>query len=195
MLPAKQALPNEPKAGNHMFSLTRRRDDGFTLVEMVAVLTLMGIVAATVLGRAIGTERIDVAGQMDRIRNQFRYAQTMAMKFGEPEKVWGFRCAGTMPKEYWVFQLDVPVADPVNDPNLPGNLRRLPGESDLKVNLTGRGLDMVAFTIFFDKFGRPYTSYTDETTNTPLPNPTSISVSAGSEVRSFLITPETGLIQ
>jgi prepilin-type N-terminal cleavage/methylation domain-containing protein len=178
-----------------MFSLTRRHEYGFTLIEMVAVLLLLGIVAATAIGRGIGTERFEIEGQTARIRNHFRYAQTMAMKYGQSDKVWGFRCAGTAPREYWIFQLNVQVADPVNDPDLSANIRMLPGESDLKVNLTERRFDMTAFTIFFDKFGRPSTSYTDETSNTPLPGPISINVSSGSETRSFLITPETGLVR
>jgi prepilin-type N-terminal cleavage/methylation domain-containing protein len=174
----------------------KRYDFGFTLIEIIAVLLLMSIIAATVLGRSINTENIDLAAQMDKVRNHYRYAHSMAMKYGDA--VWGFRCANDNPREYWIFRLDPPVADPVNDPNLPGNQVQLPGETDLKVNLTSKGVSMVKFTIFFDRFGRPYLSYNDETTNTPLPNPLSISIfttSADPIVRSFLLTPETGLIQ
>lgn len=176
-----------------MRGVMKRNEGGFTLVEIIAVLLLMSIIAATVLGRGMNTEQIDLAAQMDKTRNHFRYAQSMAMKNGD--QVWGFRCANDAPREYWIFRLDVPIGDPANEPNLAPNQVRLPGEDDLKVSLTAAGVTMVKFTIFFDRYGRPFLTYTDETTNVPLPNPLSISISAGSNVRSFLIIPETGLIQ
>ncbi len=168
-------------------------DGGFTLVEIIAVLLLMSIIAATVLGRAINTQQIDLAGQTDKIRNHYRYAHSMAMKYGDT--VWGFRCDNDNPREYWIFRLSVPIADPVNDPNLPANQIRLPGETELKVNLTQKGVAMDKFTIFFDKYGRPYDSYTDETINTPRENPLTVSVVAGTHQRILTITPETGLIR
>jgi hypothetical protein len=58
---------------------------------------------------------------------------------------------------------------------------------------------MTVFTVFFDANGRPYTAYTDATTNTSVStaNPLSItvdSVPAGSGTPSFTVTPETGFI-
>jgi hypothetical protein len=135
---------------------------------------------------------------MDKVRTHFRYIHSMAMKYGD--QAWGFRCANIAGQnEYWGFRLDIPVGNPVLDPNNPANQIRLPGETNLRVNLTQNGVAMTPFTIFFDRFGRPFTSYTDDITNTPLPNPTAYSIwslaSAPPPARSFLVTPETGLIQ
>jgi hypothetical protein len=150
---------------------------------------LMSIIAATVLGRGINTEQIDLATQMDKIRNHFRYAQSMAMKNGD--QVWGFRCAGGPPHEYWIFR--------GNDPDVAGNQVQLPGENNVKVSLTTAGVTMEPFDIFFDKYGIPYSTYTDENTNTPLADfsddYSEIDISAGSYNRKFRISPETGLIQ
>jgi hypothetical protein len=55
---------------------------------------------------------------------------------------------------------------------------------------------MSDFTLFFDRFGRPYTAYTDETTNVPLgPDPLSITISANGQTRTIQVIPETGLVQ
>ncbi len=176
-----------------MRGVMKRNDGGFTIVEIIAVLLLMSIIAATVLGRGINTEQIDLAAQVDKIQNHFRYAQSMAMKNGD--QVWGFRCADGPPNEYWIFRLDLPVGDPVNDPDVAGNQVQLPGENNVKVSLTQTGVIMDAFTIFFDKYGIPYSSYTDESINTPLAGFEDYDISAGSRSRTLRISPETGFIQ
>ncbi len=68
----------------------------------------------------------------------------------------------------------------------------------MKVTLADKKISMSVFTVFFDANGRPYTAYTDATTNTPVStsNPISItvdSVPAGVAV-TFGITPETGFM-
>ncbi len=175
----------------------RRNDSGFTLIEIITVLILLSIIAATVLGRSINTENTDLAAQIERVKNHFRFAQSMAMKYGD--KVWGFRCADVAgSRSYWIFRLDIPVADTVNDPDVPANQVRLPGESELTVNLAQKKIIMDTFTVFLDRYGRPYTSYTDETTNTPLPDPyppITISVLDGNPSGALQIMPETGMIR
>jgi prepilin-type N-terminal cleavage/methylation domain-containing protein len=170
--------------------MMRRKNGGFTLIEIISVLLLMSIIAATVLGRGINTAQIDLAAQMDEIRNHFRYAQSMAMKNGD--QIWGFRCIAGPPSEYFIFRLDVPIADPVNDPDTPANQVQLPGEDNVKIALGSAGITFGAdTTIFFDKFGIPYTSYRDESTNAPLAAITDIDIST----RKLRISPETGFIE
>ena len=176
-----------------MRGVMKRNDGGFTLVEIIAVLLLMSIIAATVLGRGINTEQIDLVAQTDKIRNHFRFAQSMAMKNGD--QVWGFRCAGGPPHEYFIFRLDLPLVDPVNDPDVIGNQVQLPGENNIQVSLAHKGVSMDAFTIFFDKFGMPYEINTTDDAITPLTGYLDINISAGSHSRSLQISPETGLIQ
>ena len=62
---------------------------GFTLVEVTVVAVLIGIIAAVVFARSISTDQINVVGQVDKIRNHIRYAQSMAMKRNEP---WVISC-------------------------------------------------------------------------------------------------------
>jgi prepilin-type N-terminal cleavage/methylation domain-containing protein len=166
----------------------KRYQHGFTLVEITAVLVLMAIISAYVIGRSVNTEQIDLAVQTDRIRNQIRYTQAAAMKqYDETLKVWGLNCNAS-PNQYWLFE--------GQNPDDVSKQKNFPGEQNLKISLAGLGVDsMTAFTLFFDRFGRPYTAYTDETTNIPLANPLTITISADDQTRTIRVSPETGLAQ
>jgi MSHA pilin protein MshC len=156
---------------------------GFTLVEIIAVLVVLGVLAAVVINRAMSTTTTNRIAQESVVKNHIRYAQAMAVKQGA---IWGIKCDGT---DYWLF---------INDPNTVTNQRALPGEANAKITLADKNISMSAFTVFFDTIGRPYTVYTDTTTNTPVSaaNPISItmdSVPSGVAV-TFGITPETGFM-
>ena len=166
----------------------QRNQRGFTLVEITAVLVLMAIISAYVIGRSVNTEQIDIAAQTDRIRNQIRYTQAAAMKqYDDTLKVWGIKCNAS-PNQYWLFQ--------GQNPDDAARQKIYPGEQNLKIALADRGVDsMTAFTLFFDRFGRPFTAYTDETTNVPLANPLTINISSTGQNRTIRVSPETGVAQ
>jgi type II secretory pathway pseudopilin PulG len=153
------------------------------MIEMVVVLLLMSIIAATVLGRSISTSDMDLNSETDKIRNHLRFAQSEAMK--RSNTVWGIKSFGT---EYWLFRNNNPD-NPANEVRLPGVVYS--GASNRISEADIGGVTLSDFTIFFDRIGKPYTAYTDETTNTALAGPLSISVSG----RPITITPETGLIR
>ena len=170
----------------------QRNQQGFTLIEITAVLVLMAIISAYVIGRSVNTEQIDLAAQTDRIRNQIRYAHSMAMK--RSDRIWGIRCDNAN-KQYWLFSVQIPVA--LNAENQADNQIVFPGERNKKISLADIGIEgMNEFTLFFDHIGRPYTAYTDKDNNSPLAAPgQTITISAGSQTRQITVTPETGLTQ
>jgi prepilin-type N-terminal cleavage/methylation domain-containing protein len=166
----------------------QRNQQGFTLIEITAVLVLMAIISAYVIGRSVSTESIDLAAQVDRIRNQIRYTQAAAMKqYDETLKVWGLKCNAS-PNQYWLFE--------GQNPDNVSEQKNFPGEQNIKISLADRGIgSMTPFMLFFDRFGRPYTAYTDEITNIPLANPLTITISAAGQTRTIRVHPETGLVQ
>ena len=171
----------------------QRNQHGFTLVEITAVLVLMAIISAYVIGRSVNTEQIDIAAQTDRIRNQIRYAHSMAMK--RSDRIWGIRCDNAN-KQYWLFSVQIPVT--AGDENQADNQIAFPGEVDKKISLANRGIDdMTGFTLFFDRIGKPYNVYVDEGDpgNDPRNVNLVITVSAGGESRQITVIPETGLTQ
>jgi prepilin-type N-terminal cleavage/methylation domain-containing protein len=159
-----------------------RKNSGFTLIEMVVVLVLISIIAATVFSRSITTDRINFVGQVDKIRNHIRYAQSLAMKSLDmkSDKRWGIKSFGN---NYWLFTYENFGDD--------DTAVLLPGQRTDKVSLSDLGVTMNAFTLFFDGLGKPYiTSSTSE-----LVSPLNITISAGSESNTLNVSPETGLIK
>ena len=157
----------------------KQKNSGFTLIEMVVVLVLISIIAATVFSRSITTDRINFVGQVDKIRNHIRYAQSMAMKRNE---IWGIKCFGN---RYWLFSYE--NFGDENNPII------LPGQETDKINLSDLGVTMNAFDVYFDGIGVPYKSYLADVRVTP-GNPLNVTISAGSESSTLNVSPETGLI-
>ncbi len=152
----------------------KTNESGFTILEVIVVLILIGIVSVVIITRTINIQDIELEAQSDKVQTHIRYAQTMAMK--RSDTIWGIKCDGT---DYWLFK--------TNDPDTESNQIRFLGEESDKVPMPSMG----AFTLYFDKYGIPYTAYTDESTNTPVSTPLSIQI----DTENFNITPETGFIQ
>ena len=159
-----------------------RNSRGFTIVEIVVVLVLISIIAAAAFQRSITTDQMNFRGQFDKIQNQVRYPQSMAMKRGE---WWGFSCDTNY---YWIFTGT--NKDDVSEQ------KRLPGQANIKISLGDLGVNVSsgAFTVAFDSYGIPYTpSDWDNPMNGPLT--VDLEDSAGSHSASFIILPETGLVR
>ncbi len=154
-----------------------RNKHGFTLIEIIATLTLMSIVAAGVLVRAMNTDQIDLMAQVAKIRNQVRYAQAMAMKRSE---IWGINCDES-DDEYWLFK------------NTPSNPVQLPGEKALTISLADLNVGINEFSVYFTKLGVPYISYPSQPVT--LDDKLEITISGDSGSVTLSVTPETGLIQ
>ena len=164
-----------------------RRSSGFTIIEIIVVLLLMGILAATVLGRSVTTSNIDLNSATDKVRNQLRFAQAEAMKLSyEAYPVWGIKSAGG---QYWMFRGSDP-GNVANEARVPGG--DYPGAGN-KINEAdlGAGVTLSDFTVFFDRIGKPYSP----AATAPLSSQMSITVSVPGDNRTITVTPETGLIR
>jgi len=163
-----------------------RRPAGFTILEIIVVLLLMSIVAATVFGRSVTTSNFDLNSATDQLRNHLRFAQANAMK--RSDAVWGIKSYGS---EYWLFRGTTPD-NAANQVRLPGVQYSGTGS---RVSETQLKAGVSDFTVFFDRIGKPYTAYTNASTNTPLASQMTITLSAGGDNRTITVTPETGLIR
>ena len=166
------------------YILKRRDHRGFTLIEILAILIILGIVSAAIISRVIGTSETSRVAQESVIKNHIRYAQSMAMKQGA---IRGIKCGGA---DYWLFR--------TNDPDTAVNQVVLPDEDNAKVTLANKNVTMTSFTVFFDANGRPYTAYVDAANNTPVSAVNLLSITVGSlpagSSGTFSIAPETGFI-
>ncbi|MHC4458236.1 MAG: pilus assembly FimT family protein [Planctomycetota bacterium] len=153
---------------------------GFTIIEIITVLIVMGIITAFVIGRA-GTTRTDLVVQNEILKAHLRYAQTLAvnstLNFGIESDVGG--------NNYWLFKYDTSEVPPVVKINLPN-------QSANQVNLSSSGLSITAGAIIcFDTRGIPYTNYTASTIQAA---DRTITISDGSNSIPITITKNTGFI-
>ena len=80
----------------------KRNNQGFTLVEIVVVLLLISIIAATFFTRSITFPQVNYRGQEEKIQNHIRYAKALAMKRSITDEIWGIICSGS---SYWLFHI------------------------------------------------------------------------------------------
>lgn len=179
---------------------------GFTLVEITVVLVLMAIIAAYVIGRSVTTEQVDVVGLSDRIRNQIRFAQSMAMK--QSDRIWGVKFDSNA-NQYWLFSIEPDLEAGDVEPDIEtgeedeaANRRPFPGENSEIITFADLELDDItpSFTIFFNRIGKPYDAYFKENdpNNVPLNNDLNdldITVEAKDQSRTITVTRETGMVQ
>ena len=126
---------------------------GFTMIEVIAVLLILAVVAAVVMYRMGDTRSYDLAAQVEVIKAHLRLAQSRAMNSGSN---WGIYFESTT--TYYLFQ-DTAQTTPV----------LLLGEDNATVNLTTKGSGLTVNSaprrITFDAYGSPGTTTITVTTN------------------------------
>ena len=150
---------------------------GFTLIELVIILVLLGIVAVFVAPRLGNVPSMNAAALSDKLRADIRYAQNLAMTRNQRGRV-TFRNA---PNGYDVTLGGNPVIDPAGSGNLSVTLN------------TGNyvGISIAIPTGFsgnyveFDSMGVPYDS------GGALAAAKSVTVANGQTVT---VTPQTGAV-
>lgn len=146
---------------------------GFTLIEVVAILIIIGIVSAVVYTKMPSIDAGKI-GDINMIKSHLRYTQTRAM--ADSERRWGITFSGTT---YSLYR------DDNGDGAFAVEERRvLPGADAESVTLQS-SLSCSA-TLAFDWWGAPFT---DAACSTPM---TSGALSFGSD--AITVTPLTGFI-
>lgn len=143
---------------------------GFTLIEMITVLVIIGVLMTVVFSRS-GSLNGQLTARISELRSQLRYVQLAAMKSGLSNV--GLRCDGT---NYWAFYT-------TNSSTI-----LLPGERSATISLAGKDMTMGAFVLSFDQYGIPYTGATPA----KLTANATIAVTAGGASGNLVVTPETG---
>ena len=152
---------------------------GFTLIEAIVVLVILGIVSAVVAVRMSGTGAYDLASQVEVVKGHLRYAQTRAMNSNLV--VWGINFDSTT--TYYLFQ-GVGSTTPV----------LFPGEDSTTISLTAKksGLTITVPTggmrITFNEFGSPCAA--SGTPPAPLTADATVTTNGG----TITVTKNTGFI-
>jgi len=151
-------------------------NSGFTLIEFVAVIVLVGIISAFAVSRFYFTDS-NLEAQTEAIKVYLRYAQVRSMN---TESVWGVSCDGTNLCLY-------------RDGNI-NNKVLLAGEDGVDVDLAEKGISMAEFTVSFDSWGKPCTDQAAQTEQIEEPRTLTVHSVSGSESINITITKNTGFI-
>ena len=153
---------------------TPLRPDGFTLIEALAVLLVMGIMAVVLVSRADMSLNSTVVAEAEALKAQFRYAQSRAMTSGNP---WGISIANN---SYSMFYKDGTRTTVT-----------MPGEADSSRNLGALGITVTGAVVSFDSWGRPCTGDDGSAART---GNLVLTMSKGGASRTITITKNTGFI-
>jgi prepilin-type N-terminal cleavage/methylation domain-containing protein len=156
----------------------KNRISGFTPIEVIVVLVIIGIISIMIIGRS-DFNQPDLFAQAEVVRSHIRYTQSRAMN---SDRSWGLRFNDTG-QSYWLF----------HDGNI-NDRRRLPGEESDVVDLSVYRLVLTpaSTTLSFDDRGRPCS---DDGGDTPLANDLIVNLSAGGGVSQLItVTRNTGFV-
>ncbi len=151
---------------------------GFTFVEVVATLLIIGIIAVAAISSGGISLGAAVVAESEALKNQLRFAQNRSMS---TKDAWGISSSAS---QYRLFRYDPDSGATTN--------MTLPGLGTDVANLSADGFSVSSFTISFDDWGRPCSDATGTTAHTS--NQT-VTVSKSGESRTITITKNTGFIQ
>lgn len=149
---------------------------GFTLIEIIAVLVIIGVVSAIVISRGSSTSIYTLKSEADRLRTHLRYTQARSMN---SSTIWGMNISSAT--SYSLF-------------NSSGTPVTLPGE-DGAVDLSQSGVTAgPPMIVSFDSFGHPYTDAAATTANLQVGNRSITLAYPGEQSETITITQNTGFI-
>ncbi len=158
----------------------QKREKGFTLIEIIAVLILIGIVSVVVFSRGTSTNEANIKTQAEALRGHIRYVQLRAMNADADTSVIA-TCKSSYgismsPNSYFMFK------------NCNKNLRvSLPGAINDVVTLQNVTLS-ASSDVTFDMWGRPCSYPLGDT-----PNANDIVFTLGG-TETIKITKNTGFV-
>lgn len=134
------------------YVLKFRNQNGFTLIEIISVLIIIGIVAAVAMTRVTSTRDYDLISQVEAVKAHLRLAQSVAMGLNSPHEI-----HFDSQKTYYLY-------DATNAAK-----KLLPGQNELTVDLetkkTELRINSAPQVVLFDAYGSPGAATITITTN------------------------------
>ena len=130
---------------------SRRNAHGFTLIEIIAVLVIIGIMSAVAITIFSSLDKYKLTSEVEILKTHLRYAQSRAMS---DTVSWGIYFSGG---PHYTLQRN---GDPISYPSLPN-------ENSNTHNLQG-GFSVSGLPVIFDNFGSPGVADIDITVGTRL---------------------------
>jgi prepilin-type N-terminal cleavage/methylation domain-containing protein len=170
---------------------------GFTLLEVVAVLVIMGIITAVALTRLVSNQNNLIAAT-DILTSHLRLAQARAMSTSADNvttfSVWGVRFISAT--QYHLFYCANTSAC---DPTIAANQVRFLGADSIIMGLAQKGVQVTngALILAFDRFGTPYDAVADvpDSSKARAAQLTLTLQDNKGNTRTINVTPQTGMIK
>ncbi len=159
-------------------SLVQDPRAGFTMVEFIATVLVLGILAAFIIPRANPGESTAV-NDMNVLRAHIRYVQLKAMSDVVP---WGLNIGSGS----YSLEIDGAIATAADQ-------QRLPGVNTITHAFENDGLSVTPLRIAFDNRGRPVNPATETALNAD--QTITASLSGGDAPPPITITQQTGFLQ
>ena len=164
---------------------------GFTVLEVVAVLVIVGIISAVAVSRLVSNQNNLIAAT-DVLISHLRLAQARGMSTSADNvnifSVWGVRFVSAT-QYHFFYCADASACDPA------ANQTAFPGGSII-MDLTKQGVQVTNGTplvLAFDRYGTPFT---DATLTTILAAQLTITLKDNNgNTNTINITPQTGMIK
>jgi prepilin-type N-terminal cleavage/methylation domain-containing protein len=154
-------------------------NSGFTIIEVIAVLLVMGIITAFAVGR-VADHKPELIAQTQVLKVHLRYAQSRSMNSNDN---YGVMSDGTG-DTYWLFR------------NIGTNRINFPGETLDHINLSALGLSMdTDIIVCFNSRGVPYEDFDTDNAGNLQTEDRTLTLSSGSDNETVIITKNTGFIQ
>jgi MSHA pilin protein MshC len=152
-------------------------ETGFTVVELVAVIVLVAILAITAIPRFQDRNAIDVSAKAQQLASDIRYTQSLAMATGQRNRI------NLAAASYQITTSSgTPLVHPATGSSAPISL----GSVSLSWNNPPPGLGYIAF----DAKGVPYTDVAGTTLNTNAV----ITLTESGSTRTVTVSPQTGRV-
>ena len=157
-----------------------KNNSGFTLIEVIAIVIVMGIVTAFAVGR-VADNKPELLAQTQVLKIHLRYAQSRAMNSNDNYGIQSDAAGDT----YSLFRYNGATGVV---------LVNLPGEDSNQIDLSAIGLSMDAgIIVSFDSKGIPYE---DNSGGIQIGDRTlTLTTSSGLDSENIIITQNTGFIQ
>lgn len=157
--------------------LQRGRISGFSAIELIVVLVMVGLLAVFAAPRLFTAQSITLPPVAAQLVANIRYTQSLAMSQGQRYRI------NFTPTSYQITDMSgVPIVQPVTASTA--------AISVAPVSLSGFNPPLASNYLAFDTKGVPYVSPA-----AALGSTVTITLTSGSDISSIAIAPETGRVK
>ena len=164
-------------------------ENGFTIIEVIAILIIVGILSVVAVSR-ISSNEYNIIAATDTLTSHLRLAQARAMNTSDTSSVVGVCFTSTT--QYYLFYC---AAAGANCNTVATNQSAFPGAGSIIMDITGTGVTVTngnGVILAFNRFGTPFTN---AALTTILAGNLVLNLQDGSgRTRTINITPQTGMI-